>query len=387
MTISEHFQPRELLVLVAGLKGAIGTTVAALAEALKREPASVRSGLTTVGLFDELLPIDGIRVAGWDTCPEDIGRCVLRHRVLPETVERDYGEGLSRVPVRDAGAPGASVGDQVERILSDIQDFKNRWPDSLPVMVNLLPAAAAPPALEKLDLRELYRRVSWDTFPDPAYALAAIRAGIPLVNFTPNPVEVPPVVALAEEAGVPMAGRDGKTGQTYFKVVLAEALRTRGLYVDGWYSLNILGNEDGRNLMDPERARGKLANKTDILDRVLGYRVGERYGHPSHQVRIEYYPPRGDAKEAWDVVDFLGAFGLPMSIRLNLQGRDSILAAPMVIDLARWLAVLGALGRKGPVPELGFFFKNPVGEDPPQRFSDQLAALDRLKGEVAARLT
>ncbi|MGD8366174.1 MAG: inositol-3-phosphate synthase [Desulfobacterales bacterium] len=387
MTISEHFQPRELLVLVAGLKGAIGTTVAALAEALKREPASVRSGLTTVGLFDELLPIDGIRVAGWDTCPEDIGRCVLRHRVLPETVERDYGEGLSRVPVRDAGAPGASVGDQVERILSDIQDFKNRWPDSLPVMVNLLPAAAAPPALEKLDLGELYRRVSWDTFPDPAYALAAIRAGIPLVNFTPNPVEVPPVVALAEEAGVPMAGRDGKTGQTYFKVVLAEALRTRGLYVDGWYSLNILGNEDGRNLMDPERARGKLANKTDILDRVLGYRVGERYGHPSHQVRIEYYPPRGDAKEAWDVVDFLGAFGLPMSIRLNLQGRDSILAAPMVIDLARWLAVLGALGRKGPVPELGFFFKNPVGEDPPQRFSDQLAALDRLKGEVAARLT
>ncbi len=386
MTISDHFQPRELLVLVAGLKGAIGTTVAALAEALKQEPDSVRSGLTTAGLFDDLLPTDRIRVAGWDTCEEGIGRCMLRHRVLPEDVERRYGEVLSQIPVLNPGAKGATVGNQVERILADIESFRSRWPDSLPVMVNLLPAAAAPPDLDRLDLGGLCRDLSWDAFPDPAYALAAVRSGIPLVNFTPNRVEVPPVVALAEEGGVPMAGRDGKTGQTYFKVVLAEAFRARGLYVDGWYSLNILGNEDGRNLMDPERARGKLANKTDILDRVLGYRVGERYGHPSHQVRIEYYPPRGDAKEAWDVVDFLGAFGLPMSIRLNLQGRDSILAAPMVLDLARWMAVLGALGKKGPVSELGFFFKSPVGEDPPQCFSDQLAALDRLKGEVAARL-
>jgi myo-inositol-1-phosphate synthase len=289
--------------------------------------------------------------------------------------------------VLSPGTKGASVADRVGRILTDIEAFRGRWPDSLPVMVNLLPAAAAPPDLDRLDLGSLYQAPLWEAFPDPAYALAAIRAGIPLVNFTPNCVEVPPVVALAEEIGVPITGRDGKTGQTYFKIVLAEALRARGLFVDGWYSLNILGNEDGRNLMDPDRARGKLANKTDILDRVLGYRVGERYGHPSHQVRIEYYPPRGDAKEAWDVVDVLGAFGLPMSIRLNLQGRDSILAAPMVLDLARWMAVLGALGKKGPVPELGFFFKSPVGEDPPQRFADQLAALDRLKGEVAARLS
>jgi hypothetical protein len=123
--------------------------------------------------------------------------------------------------------------------------------------------------------------------------------------------------------------------------------------VDGWYSLNILGNQDGKNLMDPNRAAGKLSNKTDILDDIMGYQVGERYGVSSHKVQIDYYPPRGDAKEAWDVIDFLGVFGLPMSMRLNLQVRDSVLAAPLVLDLARWMIVLQMAGCSGPVPGPG----------------------------------
>jgi len=139
-------------------------------------------------------------------------------------------------------------------------------------------------------------------------------------------------------------------------------------------------------LMDPDCARGKLANKTELLDDVLGYRVGEAYGESTHKVHIDYYPPRGDAKEAWDVIDIKGLFGLPMSIRVNLQGRDSILAAPMALDLARWVVLLQAVGRGGHVPELGFFFKKPEGEDTAATYEDQLRDLKDLEAFCRRRL-
>jgi len=219
------------------------------------------------------------------------------------------------------------------------------------------------------------------------YVLAAVEAGIPVANFTPNTVEIPAVAAAAEKRGVPVAGRDGKTGQTYFKVVLASALRARGLFVNGWYSLNILGNADGENLMDPEHAACKLENKTDVLEEVLGYSPGMKpYGRSAHKVHIDYYPPRGDAKEAWDVIDFESIFGLSMSLRLNLQGRDSILAVPLVLDLARWLSAARAAGRGGLVPELAFYFKKAAGEGAAAGFSDQLAGLDQFEKLLNARL-
>jgi myo-inositol-1-phosphate synthase len=200
-----------------------------------------------------------------------------------------------------------------------------------------------------------------------------------VVNFSPNSLEIPVVLQEAIKHEVPISGCDGKTGQTYFKVVLASALKARSLFVDGWYSLNILGNADGKNLMDPDRAAGKVANKTQLLDDILGYPVGERYGEPSHKVHIDYYPPRGDAKEAWDAIDFQGMFGLPMSIRLNFQARDSVLAAPLVLDLARWMAALKMAGRAGPIPELGFYFKKPLGKNPPLSFQDQIFSLKKLE--------
>lgn len=177
-----------------------------------------------------------------------------------------------------------------------------------------------------------------------------------------------------------------KTGQTYFKVVLASALRARKLRVDGWYSLNILGNDDGHNLMDPERAAGKMANKTDLLDDLLGYRVGQRHGQPSHQVRIDYYPPRGDAKEAWDVIDFAGLFEQPMSLRVDMQGRDSILAAPLALDMACWAAAMQMAGMGGLAPDLGFYFKRPLGAHPPVTFSEQLQRLTQLAKRIRERL-
>jgi myo-inositol-1-phosphate synthase len=267
----------------------------------------------------------------------------------------------------------------VVRLSKDIGEFRRLHPENQPVFINLLPACELPDLGTSHSLERLYADAGAAAFPDLAYTLSAILSGLPVVNFTPNPVELPLLVQEAMKAGVPLCGRDGKTGQTYLKVVLASALRARNLRVDGWYSLNLLGNEDGKNLADPRKAAGKLANKTEVLDEILGYPVGERYGVSSHKVVIDYYPPRGDAKEAWDVIDFAGLFGLPMSLRLNLQARDSILAAPLVIDLAWWMASLQAAGRSGLVPELGFYFKKPLGPNPPITFQDQLAQLDRLR--------
>jgi myo-inositol-1-phosphate synthase len=246
-------------------------------------------------------------------------------------------------------------------------------------MINLLPAAP-PVALDGCkNVAEVFEIAGNHSLPDLAYALAAVMSDVPVVNFTPNAVEIPALIAEALKRNVPLCGRDGKTGQTYLTVVLASALKARCFTIDGWYSLNILGNADGKNLMEPRRAAGKVANKTDLLDDILGYRVGGRYGAPTHKVHIDYYPPRGDAKEAWDVIDFRGLFDLPMSIRLNLQGRDSIMAAPMALDLGRWLAALQLAGFGGPVPELGFFFKRPVGDRAPLTFAEQLNSLAVLE--------
>jgi myo-inositol-1-phosphate synthase len=365
-----------LLLLVAGAKGAIGSTVAVAAHMLREAPGEVLPSLTTCGDFD-LGPCPGIRVAGWDIRPGLLTEALAAHGVLPQDLWRPISGELDRIPLGEAPDRRMSFQEQVAHLTADMARLREAHPGTRPVFVNLLPAGRQPDRFpETIDA--LYGQMDPGTFPDLAYALAAIECGIPVVNFTPNVLALPALVQEARAKGVPMAGRDGKTGQTYFKVVLASAFKARGLAVDGWYSVNILGNADGANLMDPDRAAGKVANKTNLLDTLLGYRVGERYGRSTHQVRIDYYPPRGDAKEAWDVIDFRGLFGLPMSLRLNLQGRDSILAAPMVMDLARWVTLLQAMGRSGPVPDLGLYFKVPVGDNPPVTFQEQVWALERL---------
>ncbi|HIJ21029.1 MAG TPA: hypothetical protein HPP58_08280, partial [Deltaproteobacteria bacterium] len=219
--------------------------------------------------------------------------------VLPEGVWRSYESRLAQIPVFDAPDVALCISDQVKQLQADIQRCRERYPNARPVMVNLLPAACDLTDFSRYkDVDDLMGENGAGILPDLSYVVAAIDAGIPVINFTPNTVELPGICDLAVARGVPIAGRDGKTGQTYFKVVLASALKARGLYVDGWYSLNILGNADGLNLMNPDHACGKLDNKTRLLDDILGYPVGERYGQSAHKVHIDYYPPRGDAKEA-----------------------------------------------------------------------------------------
>ncbi len=373
---------KSLLLLVAGAKGAIGSTLAAAVSMLRHHPESVLPYLTTAGKFSRLFPQQAVHLAGWDVADHSLTTAISRHGVLPKAVWEPYQDEIDRVEVFSSPSIDLDRAAQVQQIILDIQSLKTRFPDALPVFINLLPACAAEPSHAPETLSDLHAHTDASEFPDLSYALAAIACRIPVVNFSPNPLECPAVIQEAEKNGVCMAGCDGKTGQTYFKVVLASAFKARKLQVDGWYSLNILGNADGKNLMDPERAAGKLANKTHLLDDILGYPVGEKYGAPSHKVHIDYYPPRGDAKEAWDVIDLIGLFDLPMSIRVNLQGRDSILAAPLVLDLARWMAALSISGRKGLIPELGFYFKKPMGDCPPVTFQEQLNCLQSLEKDL-----
>ena len=375
----------KLLLLVAGAKGAIGSTLATAVAAIQTNPQLVLPGLTTADKFAFLDDCSSVVMAGWDQSDLSMVTALAQHGILPEGVWRPHEADLAQLTVYHAPGKALPFADQVRRLQADIQLCRDRYPAARPVMINLLPAArdiSDPTQYETVE--QLTASANAGFLPDLAYALAAVETGIPVVNFTPNTIEIPVLCDLAVANGVPLAGRDGKTGQTYFKVVLASALKARGLYVDGWYSLNILGNADGLNLMDPEHACGKLNNKTHLLDDILGYPVGARYGRSTHKVHIDYYPPRGDAKEAWDVIDVTGLFGMPMSMRLNLQGRDSILAAPMALDLARWAAALQTAGFAGPVADLGFYFKKPVGEDPPLTFEDQLTALKNLESRITS---
>lgn len=372
---------RPLLLIIAGAKGAVASTLAVAAAVFDARPESITPYLTTGTKFS--FPGLSLKyaIAGWDTNPAGMTVQIENFGILPKHIWEPVAPALDQIPVLEAPDTEAKLSAQIQRLVADIRHLKTLFPGFIPIFINLLPAGVQIDLDSCDQMSRLHELVRPSQFPDLAYALAAIYSGIPVVNFTPNAIEIPVVVSEAIQNSVPLAGRDGKTGQTYLKTVLASAFKARNLYVDGWYSLNILGNADGKNLMHPPHAAGKLTHKTELLDDILGYRVGEKYDFPSHKVHIDYYPPRGDAKEAWDAIDIEGLFGMPMSIRINLHARDSILAAPLILDLANWMAALQMTRRSGPVPELGFFFKKPVGDKPPVTFQEQLSALDALERE------
>jgi myo-inositol-1-phosphate synthase len=366
------------LFIVAGAKGAVASTVAAAVASMKTAPDSVVPWLTTPRWLGDRFTLDAVEFAGWDVSPLSMTEAVRHHGVLSPEKCGPYEGYLEKLTVLPAPSPKDPLRKQVGQLSRDIHELKRIFPGTEPVLVNLLPASGIVDLEKHTDMDRLYSLASTEDIPDLAYALAALDSGIPIVNFTSNALEAPLVVEKARAAGVPLCGRDGKTGQTYLKVVLASALKARSLKVEGWYSMNILGNEDGKTLSDPRKAAGKVDNKTALLQDILGYRPGERYGADTHKVVIDYYPPRGDCKEAWDVIDITGVFDMPMSLRLDLQARDSILAAPMVVDLGLWMTALHASGVSGLVPELSFYFKKPLGIEPPLSFQDQLAALGKL---------
>ena len=250
--------------------------------------------------------------------------------------------------------------DAVELIGADLVRFKREAGLDDVVVVNLASTERWPDleagALRSIDAFERGLDDS-DAAIGPAmlYAYAAIAQGAPYANFTPSvAADAPALKEFAEARNVPIAGKDGKTGQTFLKTVIAPALRARALHVDGWFSTNILGNRDGLALDDPDSLKSKLNTKGSVLDDILGYPVED------HIVDIRYYRPRGDDKEAWDNIDVSGFLGQRMQLKINFLCKDSILAAPLVIEIARVLDLARARGDGGVQEQLSVFFKAPM---------------------------
>ena len=208
--------------------------------------------------------------------------------------------------------------------------------------------------------------------PAMRYFYVANKVGAPYVNFAPSLTNVPALEEQANELTNPYAGMDGKTGQTLLKTALAAMFKVRNIKVDGWYSVNFLGNNDGLILDSPASNKTKVLSKAAVLDSIVGYRV------ENHQVHIHYYKPRGDAKEAWDNIDMIGFAGVPMQMKINFLCQDSILAAPLVMDLVRLCDVAKRKGEKGIQRQLSLYFKSPYaspGEQPQHNLFDQEALL------------
>ena len=378
-------------LLIVGLGGAVASTVAAGIELLRRG-ATDRTGLPLAGLAGtDLVPYEGIEIAGWDLSVDDLATAAGRHRVLPPAMLAGLHDRLAEI------RPWAAVGNTafcrnadgtnrvranshlgaIEQIRQDMRNFAERTAIRRLVVVNLASVESWPADISVLGTPERFEEALLDNHPSisPAmlYAYAAIREGIPYGNFTPSlAADIPALATLAARLGVPVAGKDGKTGQTFLKTVLAPAFRDRALHVDGWFSTNILGNNDGMVLDDADSLASKLTTKGSVLDDILGYPVED------HVCSIHYYKPRGDDKEAWDNIDVSGFLGQRMQIKVNFLCKDSILAAPLVIELARCLDLARARGEGGTQEQLGQFFKAPTmreGGAPEHDFFRQQAAL------------
>ena len=358
-------------VAIIGLGGAVATTAVAGVEQLRL------GSTTTAGLpfahRDDLVPYESLVFGGWDVHGDDLAKAAHVHRVLEPALIEAVASQMQRIEpwpavadpawCRNAiGTNIAAIGplrERVARIRDDLRRFREEQDLERVVVVNLASTEAWPDltsaVLADLDTFEKGLDADEDVItPGMIYCYAAISEGCPYVNFTPGFTDVPALLEFAERENVPVAGKDGKTGQTLIKTVLAPAFRSRALKVEGWYSTNILGNRDGAILDDPSALASQLDTKGSVLDSILGYEVED------HVVRIDYYRPRGDAKEAWDNIDLVGFLGARMQLKVDFLCRDSILAAPLVLELVRLLAEADRRGEGGPQEQLGYFFKAPV---------------------------
>ena len=360
-------------LLIVGLGGAVASTVAAGLERI-RQGSTDRVGLPLADLHDTgLIPYEAIEIAGWDLSPDDLATATAHHRVLPDSMLSDLHEALARIqPWAASGSTtfcrnidgsnritaNSHLG-AVEQIRQDIRGFAERTGIERLVVINLASVESWPEDTAAFATIERFEQALLDNHPSisPAmlYAYAAIKEGVPYGNFTPSlGADIPALAALAQTNGVPVAGKDGKTGQTLLKTVIAPALRDRNLHVDGWFSTNILGNNDGLALDDSGSLASKLKTKGSVLDDIFGYKVED------HVVHVHYYKPRGDDKEAWDNIDISGFLGQRMQLKVNFLCKDSVLAAPLVIEIARCLDLARHRGRGGAQEQLGVFFKSPM---------------------------
>ena len=410
-------------VLLPGL-GAVATTFYAGLEAVKRGLGEPFGSLTQAGHLDiepgepggrgepgqpvpmgEALPLASLHdleVGGWDVFPDNGYESALRSGVLDKDLlaklrpqlealkpmegvfDPSYVKNLKGTHVKE----GRHKRGLAEQLQADIRSFgKARqvdrqvmvWCASTEVYQELGPAhqslRAFETALDKNDPT---------LSPSMLYAYAALLEGVPFINGAPNlAVDTPALQELARERQLPIAGKDFKSGQTMIKTVLAPMLKARLLGLQGWYSTNILGNRDGEVLDDPGSFKSKEISKLSVLENILEpARYPKLYGKFTHKVSINYYPPRGDNKEAWDNIDLVGWLGYPMQLKVNFLCRDSILAAPLVLDLALFADLAHRAGLHGTQRWLSFYFKAPMVDGHKRVEHDLFAQLELLRAQL-----
>jgi myo-inositol-1-phosphate synthase len=404
-------------VLTPGL-GAVATTFIAGVESIRRglskpigsltQMATIRLGKRTdkrspfIKEFVPLASLDDLVFGGWDPIPDDALTAARKAGVLqekdlepvadflaaikpmPAVFDQKYVSRLSGTNVKK----GKSKRDLAEQLRQDIRDFKAKhkldrlvmvWCASTEVYIKAGPQHATIEQFEKA-----MDRNDEAIAPSMLYAWAAIMEGVPFANGAPNlTVDTPALLQLAIARGVPICGKDFKTGQTWMKTVIAPGLKARMLGLEGWYSTNILGNRDGEVLDDPASFKTKEESKLSVLHTILQPELyPDLYNGFSHVVRINYYPPRGDNKEGWDNIDIVGWMGYPMQIKVNFLCRDSILAAPIVLDLALFMDFAQRAGMKGIQEWLSFYFKSPMAAQGLQPEHDLFIQQTKLKNTL-----
>jgi myo-inositol-1-phosphate synthase len=385
----------KLGVLLVGL-GAVSTTFIAGVLAIRKGLASPIGSLTQMGhirlgkrtdnrspKIKDIVPIaelDDIVFGGWDifeaNCYEAAKTAGVLEASLLEQIRPEM-EAIKPWPavfdqryVKRLQGPNVKKGknkkDLAEQLRADIRNFKKDrgldrlvmvWCGSTEVYMTETPAHATIEAFERA------LEASDPAIPSSMiYTYAALMEGVPYANGAPNlSVDVPALLALAQQQKLPVIGKDFKTGQTWMKTVIAPGIKARLLGVEGWYSTNILGNRDGEVLDDPESFKTKEESKKSVLDYILQPQLyPELYSDLCHVVRINYYPPRGDNKEGWDNIDLVGWLGYKMQLKIDFLCRDSILAAPIVLDLALFLDLAKRAGMSGIQEWLSFYFKSPM---------------------------
>jgi myo-inositol-1-phosphate synthase len=388
----------KLGVLIPGL-GAVATTFIAGVEAIRRHLARPIGSLTQMGTirlgrrtdkrtpmirdFVPLAELEDLVFGGWDLFTDDCYEAAVKAGVLERTLldqvkgalqairpwpavfEQKYVKNLQGRNIKK----GKSKMDFAEQVIDDIEKFRKQSGASRLVMIwcGSTEAFLKPkPVHQTLDAFEKgLRSGSPDIPPSMIYAYAALKLGIPFANGAPNlTVDVPALEQLAAAKRAPVCGKDFKTGQTLIKTIIAPGLKARLLGLRGWFSTNILGNRDGEVLDDPASFKTKEESKLSVLEYILQPELyPELYDGFYHKVRINYYPPRGDNKEGWDNLDIFGWLGYPMQIKIDFLCRDSILAAPIVLDLVLFMDLAQRcpeMARKGTQEWLSFYFKSPM---------------------------
>jgi myo-inositol-1-phosphate synthase len=385
----------KLGVLIPGL-GAVTTTFIAGLEAIKRglgkpigsltQLGAIRLGKRTEGRspairdFVPLANLNDIVVGAWDIFEDNAYEAAVKAGVLEMPLLEQLREPLSAVRPMPAvfnrefvrrlegpnvKPPGSKM-DHAEMLMDDIRRFQKQTGVSRIIMIWCASTEVfhqpAPVHATLKDFECGLQKNDPEISPSQIYAYAALKCGAPYANGAPHiTTDTPALLELARKMNLPVAGKDFKSGQTFMKTLIAPGLKSRLLGLTGWFSTNILGNRDGEVLDDPGSFRSKEVTKSSALEYILqGELYPDLYRDFYHKVRIEYYPPRGDAKEGWDNIDIFGWLGYPMQIKVNFLCRDSILAAPLVLDIVLFLDLAQRAGMRGVQEWLSFYFKAPM---------------------------